>query len=62
MLCSVGSSLGFFTVLWPSLLEKEGKLQAEGVTEHPVVFLFFIDIRSSFGNFLLVYSNIFILH
>lgn len=53
--------LGFFTVLWPSSLEKEGRVQAEGVTEHPEVFLFFIDLRSSFGNFLLVCSKTFIL-
>lgn len=52
----------FFTVLWLSLLEKEGRLQAEGVKEHSVVFLFFIDNRSSFGNFLLVYSKICIIH
>lgn len=42
--------------------EKEGRLQAEGVKEHSVVFLFFIDKRSSFGSFLLVYSKIFITH
>lgn len=42
-----------FNVLQPFSLER-GKLQAEGVPEHPVVFLFFTDIRSSFGNFLSV--------
>lgn len=46
-----------FSVLQLFSLEK-GKLQAEGVTEHPVVFLFFTDVRSSFGNFLLVCSKI----
>lgn len=46
-----------FNVLQPFSLEKS-KLQAEGVTEHPVVFLFFTDVRSSSGNFLLVYSKI----